>query len=177
MLRCTSPNNLFNILANSPLNVDKNATAELVTAHCIAADFGMFGGIAAQFVANMDMKHKLFEWAKLNKVVSASNPFYKEYGDAFYTLKGTAVKIDNVYNLVTKMWTYEKPDYKTLLSALNDLKRQMRDNDEQFLAIPKLGCGIDELDWEVVNALLASVFYDTGITIIISDPPKQHHTR
>ena len=142
----------------------------VVFAHCIASDFGMYGGIATQFIDRFNMKEKLIEWSKYNSVVLDT---HKRRG-AFVnfqtitrpSLVGKAVKIDNVYNLVTKELTGELPTIQSLERALADLKVQMNLHNERYLAIPDMiGCGIDNLDRTQVVNTIRSIFLLSDIII------------
>ena len=88
-------------------NTKQYTDEPVVLAHCIASDFGMYGGIATQFIRHFDMKNKLMHWSWRNTV----NPTAIAGTIIRPSLVGKAVKIDNVYNLVTK---YETGDYPTL---------------------------------------------------------------
>jgi len=140
---------------------------EYVTAQCIASDLGLFGGIAHEFDLKRDIKKKLRDWAEGNHQIQVKCPYDSDYGSAIPAIVGHNVKIENVYNLVTKTWTFEKPAYKDLVSCLNELRSEMLKSDELFLAIPKIGCGIDGLQWDVVHQLINGIFFDTEISILV----------
>lgn len=144
---------------------------EVVFAHCIGSDFGMFGGIAVQFIEHYDMKKKLFEWAgefgiETQEVRFAPTPFSRVKIYARPDLVGLAVKIDNVYNLITKPLTAGLPELYDLVLSLEDMRDQMLQDDDRVLAIPDMiGCGIDSLDRQEVVEAICEVFKDTDIKI------------
>ena len=41
------------------------------------------------------------------------------------------------------------------------------ENDIKFIAIPKLGCGLDRLQWGLVRNNIEFVFKDTDIKILV----------
>lgn len=131
---------------------------DYVLAHCIASDFGMYGGIARDFVEIYDMKRKLFSHFR-------PNHYNATRGDR--ALIGSALQIENVYNLITKGATFELPTYHNLELSLVSLKTQMLAQDQLYLAIPLIGCGIDGLSWDRVSAIIDSVFQNTGINILV----------
>jgi hypothetical protein len=141
-------------------DTDKYANGEnVVLAHCIASDIGMYGGIATQFIDRYDMKNKL-----LKHLGYAS---YRQ-APANIDLVGDAIKIDNVYNLITKLTTGELPTIEDLSNSLKDMKRQMTEAGEHILAIPDMiGCGIDRLDRNLVLTTIQSIFLFTDITIYV----------
>lgn len=150
---------------------------EPVAAHCIAADFGMSRGIAAQFVKKMNMRNLLHEAMKAameqNKDIQfVLNPYQQSYGGTYQGLVGEAVKVSHVYNLITKPWTYEKPTYKDFIAALESLKKAMVTSGETLLVIPKLGCGIDGLEWPAVNRIIKYTFGDTDIHVMVCSIEK-----
>lgn len=119
-------------------------------AHCISADFNLGGGIAKQFCTHFDMRERLLNY----------------YGDGVKGA-GFSLKISNVYNLVTKEKVSDRPTYKNLIDALTDMKENMVDTDAKKVAMPKIGCGLDGLDWGIVRAIIKEVFEDTDIEILI----------
>lgn len=130
----------------------------VVLAHCIASDFGMGGGIALQFIQHYDMKNRL-----LKRYPSGSFSMTPRH-----SLVGTAVKVGNVYNLITKTFTFEKPQYYDFINSIVDLRNQMISFGDTALAIPYLiGCGIDMLDETTVMGIIEDTFSITDITIYV----------
>ena len=124
-------------------------------AHCISADAGtdnraMGLGIVVQFNKKFHMKAKIKEYAKLNDI---------EVGDA--------ILIDKVFNLITKSKYYGKPTYDTLRMSLESMRSQMIDKDIHYLAMPKLGCGLDKLSYPKVRRQIELVFENIDIEILI----------
>ena len=117
-------------------------------AHCISKDFALGAGIAKQFDKIYNMRYNL----------------KCDYPDAEV---GDALLVDNVFNLVTKNRWYHKPTYDALKRSLIDMREQCRELHIQFIAMPKIGCGLDRLDWNVVESIISSVFADTDIIITI----------
>ena len=121
-----------------------------ILAHCISGDFNLGGGIAKQFCEYYNMKEKL-----ISNYIEATNEV------------GEALPIENVYNLVTKGKVYEHPTYDNLRKALIDMKDMMVERQQLKLAMPKIGCGLDGLDWNIVRAIIKEVFEDIDIEILI----------
>lgn len=138
-------------------------------AHCIASDFGMMGGIAKQFVDRMAMRHKLVNWADLHKTKLAINSFNPIPSRP--ELVGTAVLIENTFNLITKESTWERPTYKNLAESLIDMRSQIQKLNIKKLAMPRIGCGIDGLNWGAVYALIVVTFKQLDIEITIVSLP------
>ena len=80
---------------------------------------------------------------------------------------GKALLVGNVFNLVTKAYHYNKPTYKMLYSALEDMRDQCEALGVKHLAMPKIGCGLDGLDWSKVSAMVKEVFGDLDIDILV----------
>jgi hypothetical protein len=121
-------------------------------AHCISADFALGAGIAKTFDTVYNMRYKLFN-------------FYDDYNYE----GGDAVPIDNVFNLVTKKKCYHKPTYESVREALECMKEQMEILYITKLAMPKIGCGLDRLDWDQVYDIICEVFEDTDVEILICE--------
>lgn len=125
--------------------------------HCISSDFALGAGIAKQFDEIYDMKTKLKKERELFKMIGAGN-----IGGV-----GSAVVIDNVFNLITKDKYWHKPTYSTLTSSLLDMCGYMEEHLITKLAIPKIGCGLDRLEWDVVLEILQDLFEESDIEILV----------
>ena len=119
-------------------------------AHCISADFILGKGIARQFCEHYNMKERLMNG----------------YGTDFSEV-GISLQIDNVHNLVTKRYVKDKQKYADLKKALEDMKVEMELDGQKKVAMPRIGCGLDGLDWGIVKAIIKDVFEDTDIEILI----------
>jgi hypothetical protein len=73
-----------------------------------------------------------------------------------------------VYALVTKTTSSRCwPTLAALRDSLQALKRRMASDGVTRLAVPRLGCGLDKLEWPAVRALLREVFADTDVSITV----------
>ena len=127
-----------------------------VLAHCISADFALGAGIAKTFDHVYNMK------AKLNAYYP--NYFFESCDREF---EGQALLVDDVFNLVTKPNVWNKPTYESLRQSLVDMREQMHTFLMTKLAMPRIGCGLDRLEWEQVEEIIKEVFEDTDIEITI----------
>lgn len=80
---------------------------------------------------------------------------------------GEVYLVDNVYSLVVKDSSYDKPDRDVLMDALVELRDQMEEDMATKLAIPKLCCGRNGLEWDDVKAMISFVFGDSDIQILV----------
>ena len=127
-----------------------------VLAHCISADFALGAGIAKTFDHVYNMK------AKLNAYYP--NYFFESCDREF---EGQALLVDDVFNLVTKPNVWNKPTYESLRQSLVDMREQMHTFLMTKLAMPRIGCGLDRLEWEHLEEIIKEVFEDTDIEITI----------
>ncbi len=94
---------------------------------------------------------------------------FNRYGKTSETMRvGQALRVDNVFNLVTKERYFHKPTYEYLEKCLIDMKKQMQDLEITKVAMPKIGCGLDKLDWNKVESIIKKVFADMEIEITVS---------
>lgn len=114
-------------------------------AHCVSADFEMGAGIAKQFNQ---------KYAGAKEYLRREFPIDSEFGASI----GMAIVHSNVVYLVTKHRYFEKPTYDSMQDALHNLRRAVREMCIHQLAIPKLGCGLDKLNWEVVKKMIETTF-------------------
>ncbi|KAF0767140.1 ADP-ribose glycohydrolase OARD1-like [Aphis craccivora] len=98
--------------------------------HCVAEDMRMSAGIAMHFksiykrVGNlMDQKQKVGSVAYLQE----NNRF--------------------IYYLITKELSKHKPTYNSITAAITKLRDLIVEHGVKKLAIPRIGCGLDKLDW------------------------------
>lgn len=121
-------------------------------AHCISSDFALGAGIAQTFDKIYDMRTKLFDF----------------YSDYCFT-GGESLRVDDVLNLVTKEKYYHKPTYHTLRQALEDAKEDCLALHINKLAMPRIGCGLDRLEWNKVYEIICETFEDMDIKIVICE--------
>ncbi|XP_011195577.2 ADP-ribose glycohydrolase OARD1 [Zeugodacus cucurbitae] len=119
-------------------------------AHCVAADMRLGKGIAVKF------RNKFGQIPKLKQ------QNVKPGGVAILRDKSRFI-----YYLVTKQSSWGKPTYQTLNDSLLAMKTHMLTNGIDKLAIPRIGCGLDGLDWHKVKDMLQDVFKDTTTEIIV----------
>ncbi|XP_051800419.1 ADP-ribose glycohydrolase OARD1-like [Acanthochromis polyacanthus] len=123
-------------------------------AHCISADCRMGAGIAVLF------KQKF-------KGVSELLKQRKAPGQCAVLLREGRF----IYYLVTKQRAFHKPTYSSLLHSLEDMRSHCIRNGVHKLSMPRIGCGLDQLEWTEVAKILERVFMGTGITITIYSLP------
>ncbi|XP_030373361.1 uncharacterized protein LOC115623243 [Scaptodrosophila lebanonensis] len=125
--------------------------------HSVSADFAMCSGINLQFKCKFGQVDEL---KKQNRHIG--NVAVLEQDGRY------------IYNLVTKERSHEKCTYTALYYALLAMREHMHEHNVNKLAIPRLGCGIDRLDWLRVRSLLELVFAEDSVDIIafFYEPPS-----
>ena len=126
--------------------------------HCISADFKLGAGIAKEFERRFDLRNDLFN--------AFGSKWYLEYdskipGDAF--LHGKKRIID----LITKTRYWHKPTLYSIKRALEKMKIGCVKYNIKKLAMPKIGCGLDKLNWFDVSKLIKDIFSDIDIEIVV----------
>ena len=124
-----------------------NAGADYSLCHCISSDYALGAGIAVDFQRKYHLKDSLSALGK------------GTYPDCIYT-KG-------VFNLVTKKSYWHKPTYQSLESALLLMRELVLEKNITKIAMPKIGCGLDRLQWSQVKEILNRVFKDLDIEIAV----------
>ncbi|KAJ8958350.1 hypothetical protein NQ317_014677, partial [Molorchus minor] len=125
--------------------------AEFALAHCVAQDLQMSRGIAAAF------KEKFGNVDELRR----QRP---EVGDVLQL--GGDETSRRVFYLVTKHLSRDKPTYESVWESLISLRGALLSQEVTHLAIPKLSCGLDGLNWRVVRNMLEVLFQFTGIEVL-----------
>lgn len=116
-------------------------------AHCISSDYALGAGIAVAFDRKYSMRKKLLQ------VGSGKYP--------------DVIQIGKVFNLVTKDKCWQKPTYKDLGVTLGKMRELCDQQGISKLAMPKIGCGLDRLEWVKVQAMIHEVFGDSGIEVVV----------
>lgn len=114
-------------------------------AHCISADYELGAGIAVAFQKKFHLK------SNLNKLGKGNYP--------------ELIIINHVLNLVTKKRYWNKPTYKTITKCIRDMRDFCKCVDVKYLAMPKIGCGLDRLQWSKVREIIKEEFKDLDIEI------------
>ena len=131
-------------------------SADYILVHCISADLAMGAGIAKEFT---------------KRGVKAQ--FQRDYQDIEV---GDCLVSDTTgwraeLNLVTKEKYWQKPTYETMRMALEDTKSLYEEIMSYIetvkLAMPRIGCGLDKLEWSKVRAIIEEVFADTDAEILV----------
>lgn len=134
---------------------------DYILVHCISADFALGAGIAKEF-AKRGVKKALqtdsFYSALINKVGKCLITFATDWRAE--------------YNLVTKEKYWYKPTYETLRAALEEAKvysiiPSQSETETLKLAMPKIGCGLDKLQWNKVKQIIEEVFADMDVEILV----------
>lgn len=126
-------------------------------AHCISADFGMGRGIVVEFNNRFDMKNKL--------ISKYPNYLRKWHGNNPYD--GDCILEGRVLNLITKERYYMKPTYENIEKALLIMAILCVEKGITKIAMPKIGCGLDGLQFDKVEKIIKEVFKDTDIEILV----------
>lgn len=124
--------------------------------HCISADFALGKGIAKEFDKRFQVKRKL----QLYK------PNYLTYYN-INNIKGDVIFVGSIANLITKERYFHKPTYESLGESLIKLADICRTNRLQTIAMPLIGCGLDQLEWGKVSDMIKEIFADTDTDIIV----------
>lgn len=137
---------------------------EYVHAHCISSDFVMGSGIALLYT-----KHGI----KQRLLNTYPQYIWNNHGYCLPIFTNKHI----ICNLVTKGRVYHKPTYDTLRDSLVDLRdwmsRAYYSGRIKYLKLtmPCIGCGIDGLDWNIVEPIIKDVFKDTDFEILICEWP------
>jgi len=122
-------------------------------AHCISEDCVMGKGIATSFKSKFGGVDEL-------KIQVAKGK-----------ISGTAACLERdgrlVFYLITKKRYNHKPTYDTLRHSLEDMLNQMKRSRVDALVMPRIGCGLDGLQWQQVKTMLEQVFAGSSIDVVV----------
>ena len=72
-----------------------------------------------------------------------------------------------IYNLVTKGKYSDKPDLPTLATTLQNMQAHATMHGVSTIAIPKTGCELDQMNWQVVVKLPRNIFVYSDVQILV----------
>lgn len=119
-------------------------------AHCISEDCRMGAGIAVLFKKKFGGVQELLDQKKKTGEVAVLRR------DDRY-----------IYYLITKQKVSHKPTYESMQKSLEAMKAHCLNNGVTDISMPRIGCGLDGLQWEKVSAILEEVFENTDIKITV----------
>ncbi|XP_040914505.1 ADP-ribose glycohydrolase OARD1 [Toxotes jaculatrix] len=128
-------------------------------AHCISEDCRMGAGIAVMF----KQKFRGVEELKEQKKLPGQCAVLKRDGRF-------------IYYLITKKKASQKPTYDSLRLSLEDMKLHCVKNGVTKISVPRIGCGLDRLEWPRVSEILEQVFKHTNISITVYSLPVKAET-
>lgn len=128
--------------------------ADACLAHCVSQDLRMGKGIAVLF------KKRFGQVAEL-KAQQA------KIGECAILHRGDEGGSSAVYYMVTKERYFHKPTYESVNAALESVRNHMVGRSFTKLCIPRIGCGLDGLEWNTVKDMIVRVFGETGISVTV----------
>ena len=123
-------------------------------AHCIAADLKMSAGIAVEFQRRFHLRNNI-------KAYQAFLADYPHWGER------ACIPIGRVFNLITKAKSSGKPTYGSIARAIYEMKCMVDIKCVRYLAMPKIGCGLDRLSWPRVRAIIKDEFKSLPTEILV----------
>eukprot|EP00761_Pharyngomonas_kirbyi_P006670 gb/GECH01006678.1/.p1 GENE.gb/GECH01006678.1/~~gb/GECH01006678.1/.p1 ORF type:complete len:208 (+),score=52.27 gb/GECH01006678.1/:1-624(+) len=119
--------------------------------HCVSQDLNMGKGIAKEFKKRFGRVSELKEQrARVGGVAVLS------VDDRF------------VYYLVSKTRYFHKPKYQDLESSIKAMAEHMEEHRVTRISMPYIGCGLDQLQWHRVEAILRRVLGSLQHTIQVT---------
>lgn len=143
------------------LTVDRK---KYVIAHCISADCAMGAGVVVPIMKkHPDLKKscKEYSFSKHKQVVGHAYRYQDNEGVVYNLFSKYSVRHKAGVGISVQQY------HEQLKQCLLDMKRQMIENDEKYLAIPQIACGLDRCKWSDVSKIIEEVFKDTDIDILV----------
>jgi len=120
--------------------------------HCISADYKMGAGIAVKMDEMFSLRQEMDRFQ-------------------FEFLIGDVHVSSRVFSLVTKKFYWDKPNYKSMEACLLSLRHRCEEKHIKYLAMPRIGCGLDGLNWDKVKKLIQDIFYGIDVQITVCTFP------
>ena len=120
--------------------------------HCISADAQMSKSFAQFLSERVPQLRRTCRRANLLK--DQVFPFWESSSRRY------------IYNLGTKAKCSDKPDLSSLATLLQNMQAHATMHGVSTIAIPKIGCGPDQMNWQDVVKLLRNIFPYSEIQIV-----------
>ena len=131
---------------------------DFVLAHCISRDCRLGKGIAKDIDDAYCVRRVLFASGFHRGVEKV---FLVEASERFAGGRGKKL----IANMVNKEKYWEKPKYDSMREALVALRGSMEKYHLQKVAMPRIACGLDGLDWQEVKKVIMDVFKGSKMEI------------
>ena len=122
-------------------------------AHCVSKDLRMSAGVARQMRTRFG---GLREMLNSRRVV----------GDIVVIRRGHR----HIIGLITKKHFWNKPSYHDIRRSLRCLRNYMLSSNQHSISLPRIGCGLDGKNWNVVENIINSIF-DNNFDITVYSLP------
>jgi len=118
--------------------------------HCVSQDFHMSQGISVKFRRKFG---QITELKNQNKKVTEISSL--QFGEKY------------ILYLITKEKHWQKPSYENLFLTIKNLRLFCDKNKIMKLALPKIACGIDQLDWSQIRTIIRYNFKGAKTKILV----------
>jgi len=119
-------------------------------AHCLSADLEL--NLSKGISASMNHQFNIIDnILKDNQIVHAPS----------------CILTGKIFNLITKKRFNEKSSYDDLYTCLILMKEQIEKLNIKKLAMPKIGNGVEGLDWAKVSEKIKEIFSEINIEIVV----------
>lgn len=148
----------------SKIDIKDVAGKNAIVAHCIAADLGWGSGIAPVIIRDIYDAEKQCRYKCSNNPDGFTGNLVPGDILPITTERGTFV------NLITKEHSWDKPTYSQLTKSLVAFKDWIVSSWTDIpreIIMPRIGCGLDRLDWDVVKYIIQGVFREFPVDIEI----------
>lgn len=125
--------------------------SDMAIVHCVAKDFKMGDGIA-------------------KKIKERFRTPINEFKDQFKIGEVAVQEVEDrkILHMVTKEISDETPKWKNFKKAVHNLKTLCTVQNIKEIAMPKIGSGLDQLDWPRSLRLIKKIFSDSKIEVQVS---------
>lgn len=130
---------------------------EYSIAHCISSDAVMGRGIAVSLCRKFPTNRTQIESHGLPLELHTVHP----------ASIGTEASPRFLFNMVTKPKYYNKPTLYDMKQTLGVLVQACQQSGVHYLAMPRIGCGLDKLSWVDVLRCIREAFYQASVTVVV----------
>lgn len=134
----------------------------IVLVHCISSDIALGAGIAKAIDERYQERERILKFF----TEKGERLHWNDHGYGVITPLLNVEDVSSrfqICNLITKEKYWQKPTYTSLFESLEYVKQTLRAIDDYAkrdglklkIVMPKIGCGLDRLNWDRVKEMIA----------------------
>lgn len=127
-------------------------------AFCCSGDLNLQAGISQKFDEKYGIEDKMKEFQRI---------VGKQYETGRAYLFSINYKEILLITLINRDKKWQGTTYDEMLECIKSLKKVCQEYYIEYLIIPRISCGLDMMNWEIIRPIIKEQFEDTDMNITV----------